>query len=321
MSYPGGKGGEGVAQRIINQAPPHLVYIEPCLGGGSVMKALRPALLRIGCDLSAEVLDAFSGVGRGRRQNERRRPHEGKGKRDKGKSSRTVHSPLTPDPFLLHRCGVDFVAECFGLMDHDFILNGLPGDWFRFEGFRVRAARVLIYWDPPYPHLTRTKKRIYEHEWSDEDHARFLSLVTRLPCLQMISTYPNPQYDLALKGWRKLSYLVQTRGGMRRELLYCNFSEPQTLHDYRHLGGERRERQKISRRRNRWCAGLARMPRKERLAVLAEIADRFRDELCFDSAERLSLTLGGAAFPPAATLQLASRYPTPEMESAAGDDA
>jgi hypothetical protein len=31
MSYPGGKGGSGVYQTIINQQPPHEVYIEPFL--------------------------------------------------------------------------------------------------------------------------------------------------------------------------------------------------------------------------------------------------------------------------------------------------
>jgi hypothetical protein len=34
MTYPGGKGGAGVYQMIINQIPPHRVYIEPFLGGG-----------------------------------------------------------------------------------------------------------------------------------------------------------------------------------------------------------------------------------------------------------------------------------------------
>ena len=29
MTYPGGKGGAGVLQTIINQQPPHEVYIEP----------------------------------------------------------------------------------------------------------------------------------------------------------------------------------------------------------------------------------------------------------------------------------------------------
>jgi hypothetical protein len=51
MPYPGGKGGMGVAQRIINLMPPHEVYIEPFLGDATVMRLKRPASMNIGFDL------------------------------------------------------------------------------------------------------------------------------------------------------------------------------------------------------------------------------------------------------------------------------
>ena len=56
MPYPGGKGGAGVYQTIINGMPRHEVYVEPFLGGGAVMAAKRPACLNIGVDLDAEVI-------------------------------------------------------------------------------------------------------------------------------------------------------------------------------------------------------------------------------------------------------------------------
>jgi DNA adenine methylase len=52
MPYPGGKGGAGVYQTIINGMPRHEVYVEPFLGGGAVMAAKRPACLNIGVDLN-----------------------------------------------------------------------------------------------------------------------------------------------------------------------------------------------------------------------------------------------------------------------------
>jgi site-specific DNA-adenine methylase len=56
MSYPGGKGGAGVFQTIINQQPPHDVYIEPFLGGGSVLLAKRPASTTIGIDADRSLV-------------------------------------------------------------------------------------------------------------------------------------------------------------------------------------------------------------------------------------------------------------------------
>jgi len=43
MNYDGGKNGEGVYQAIINQMPPHRVYVEAFLGSGAIMRRKRPA--------------------------------------------------------------------------------------------------------------------------------------------------------------------------------------------------------------------------------------------------------------------------------------
>ena len=56
MSYPGGKAGDGVYQRLISLMPPHDVYIEPFVGGGALLCRKRPARLNIGVDLDAEVI-------------------------------------------------------------------------------------------------------------------------------------------------------------------------------------------------------------------------------------------------------------------------
>lgn len=66
-SYPGGKAGAGVYQRIINLMPPHEVYVEPFLGGGAVMRLKRPARLNIGVDLNPNVVGASCSPRRKRR--------------------------------------------------------------------------------------------------------------------------------------------------------------------------------------------------------------------------------------------------------------
>jgi len=64
MTYPGGKGGEGVWQRIINQMPPHELYIEAFLGGGAVMASKRPAPENIGIEVDPEVAARWESGGR-----------------------------------------------------------------------------------------------------------------------------------------------------------------------------------------------------------------------------------------------------------------
>lgn len=57
--YDGGKGCDGVYQRIINELPPHDVYIEGCIGGGAVMRHKRPARINYGIDLDREIIEEW----------------------------------------------------------------------------------------------------------------------------------------------------------------------------------------------------------------------------------------------------------------------
>jgi len=54
MRYPGGKG--RCYQHVINLMPPHRVYIETHLGGGSVFRNKRPAARNIGIELDPRVV-------------------------------------------------------------------------------------------------------------------------------------------------------------------------------------------------------------------------------------------------------------------------
>jgi site-specific DNA-adenine methylase len=60
MTYAGGKAGAGVYQQIINQIPPHEVYIEPFLGGGAVLLAKKRAACSIALDVDAAVVERWS---------------------------------------------------------------------------------------------------------------------------------------------------------------------------------------------------------------------------------------------------------------------
>lgn len=58
-SYFGGKGGSGTYQTIINQICPHHTYIEPFLGGGSIMQYKKKAEVNIGIDLDEKVIQSW----------------------------------------------------------------------------------------------------------------------------------------------------------------------------------------------------------------------------------------------------------------------
>jgi len=53
----GAKAGSGVLHAIINQMPPHRVYIEPFLGWAAIMQAKLPADRNIGIDLNADRIN------------------------------------------------------------------------------------------------------------------------------------------------------------------------------------------------------------------------------------------------------------------------
>lgn len=59
MRYQGGKGGAGVFQTIINQFPPHRVYIEPFVGGGNIFERKAPAASSVLADLDRRVVEKW----------------------------------------------------------------------------------------------------------------------------------------------------------------------------------------------------------------------------------------------------------------------
>lgn len=65
MTYKGGKAGSGVYQQIVNQIPPHEVYIEPFLGGGAVLLHKKPAACTIGIDSDSDVIVQWESAGYG----------------------------------------------------------------------------------------------------------------------------------------------------------------------------------------------------------------------------------------------------------------
>lgn len=135
-------------------------------------------------------------------------------------------------------------------------------------------ADGVIYCDPPYLLSTRAGRVYYDHELSDKQHALLLALLQAAKCRVLVSGYPSDLYGAALRTWRCLPYRTRTRGRTVTECLWCNFPEPDELHDWRYAGANFRQRLYLKRLAARWLAKLKAMPPRKRGYVLAAIAAR-----------------------------------------------
>lgn len=116
----------------------------------------------------------------------------------------------------------------------------------------------FVYADPPYLMETRKQQRpLYRFEYTRADHIALLGLLAALPCKVMISGYWSQLYADALAGWPTVSFETRTRGGSwATEYLWMNYPPPTRLHDYRYLGDNYRQRERIKRKKQRWAAKL-----------------------------------------------------------------
>lgn len=254
--WPGGKDGAGVAQRLINQIPPHDVFVSAFLGDCAVMRRLKPASLSIGIDLDRENIDRWAANAAAC-----------------GVPDRTAFFCCDAVEWLRHRFGWYHVAATGdGAPVARPTMLAVPAS--SSAATSSGATRWFVYADPPYMLATRkSAAQLYKHEMSDAAHVRLLETLRWLPCLVMVSHYPCDLYSDYLAGWRSFKFRSQTRGGSSAvECVWCNYPEPTILHDSRYLGRDKREREKIRRRVRRALGKVQRLPPLERQAVLDALA-------------------------------------------------
>lgn len=133
----------------------------------------------------------------------------------------------------------------------------------------------LVYCDPPYLMGTRSCQRpLYRNEMTDEDHECLLKTILTIPAMVMISGYYSEMYMDLLPGWRTTTFQAMTRADKpATEWVWMNFPPSLELHDYRFLGKDFRERERIKRKKLRWLNRLERMNSLERNAMMMAIQE------------------------------------------------
>ena len=86
----------------------------------------------------------------------------------------------------------------------------------------------------------------------------------------ILSGYPSALYDEQLGDWNTVALQAMTRGGVRTEKLWFNFS-PDRVHWASYAGRNFTDRQRIKRKAARWARRYRALPAAERLAVLAAL--------------------------------------------------
>jgi len=218
MKYPGGKGGAGIHQTIINLMPPHRIYIEPFIGGGNIYERKKPALASIVIDADAVPVAHWQ-------------------------------KNATASTTVIHGDAISFLRQ------------------YKFQGDE------LVYCDPPYVMSTRSGRKIYTHEMTDQQHLELISLLLTIPAAVMLSGYRNAIYDDTLQAWHRSDFQAMTRGGVRTESIWMNFTPPAVPAELTFLGDNYRERERIKRKKARWAEKLRKLPLAEQQAIMETLRD------------------------------------------------
>ena len=229
QTYNGGKNGSGVYQAIINQIPPHVVFVSGFVGNCGVLANKRKALLQnIAIDLDDNVIEGWRKID---------------GINSIKKDAIRYLDEILRFEYCFYPKLIRFTIETSGVfifLDPPYLSSTRSG-----------------------------KNDYYKYEMKDPvTHKRMLETAMKLKCMCLIIHYPNPLYDEMLSGWRTKDIQGRTRHGMRTERMYMNYPEPTALHDYSYIGEDFRERELFKKAQRNMVDKFSRMTPLERNYII-----------------------------------------------------
>jgi site-specific DNA-adenine methylase len=180
-------------------------------------------------------------------------------------------------PAALKNIGIDLNPHSLSCFECDYPVELINGCAHQYLSNYDYQGRELIYSDPPYLMSTRTHKRKYRFDYTEDDHIALLELLKSLPCQVILSGYPSTLYDQLLGDWQTLELQVMNHNGVRTEKIWYNFTADR-VHWCRFAGKNFTERQLIKRKAENWGRNYKALARNERVAILAAIMAVEADE-------------------------------------------
>ena len=176
-------------------------------------------------------------------------------------------------PPTLTNIGIDIDSDVLANFDCEYPVDLVNGCAHHYLADYPYIGTELIYCDPPYLTQTRTSSQSkYRFDYTEQDHSELLVLLKSLPCHIILSGYPSSLYDGQLSDWNTLELQVMTRGGVRTEKLWFNYTIDR-VHWASYAGKDYIDRQRIKRKAQRWGKKYQALPKAERLAILATLME------------------------------------------------
>lgn len=106
----------------------------------------------------------------------------------------------------------------------------------------------FIFLDPPYRHNTRNNTKLYDFEMTDYDHLQLLKALQEIKCNCMIIHPDDEMYNAMLPSWYSLPVKIRYNNKTSYEKIYMNYSKPDALQTFKHIGKDCWDRQRIKRK-------------------------------------------------------------------------
>ncbi|MFN8468585.1 MAG: DNA adenine methylase [Caldilineaceae bacterium] len=258
--YYGGKW--RIAPWIIEQFPPHRIYVELYGGAGSVLLRKPRCYFEVYNDLDGEIVNVFRMLrehGPALVELVRLTPYA---REEFEQAYLLADSPLEQARRTLFRMAAGFASGAQLSYSNGFRTSfqrsyTTPADNWRDKPEileqiveRLRGVCIehlpalqvipkydspdaLYYVDPPYVWSTRNNRNAgdtYHYEMSDQDHRLMAAALQHLQGHVIVSGYASPLYDELFAGWRRMEKETHADGGRdRTEVLWIKpgaFEQP-----------------------------------------------------------------------------------------------